>query len=422
MAVSSADVDAWLAARATPTPGGTPDTIPSSTPEAVRARSRPYALPPDLEQGISPETAEYLGTPEGRAEFPLSSAAARVISGIPAMVGAFPGYGYRGAELAMGDPQTRAAVLAQVLRESGAQGQQIAQQLQSPVGSADWYEGMLNTGMMAVPPIGEMIGGLGEEARPPVQAAIPDAWLPARGLQPGGAPPGAPGAPPSSNLAPLSSLGPSSTTLISPSALAMGISGAGYEPVSGPVGPTAQRAPFLPPVPEMSVPPFYQPTISGPQYDPVAAAQYQQATAAQMQPLLAAEYQFKRNGQPVPPNLSAAIREGQKNLEQGFQQPPQTGVNYASPITSAGALSQLPLRPSMAQAPPLRPAVAQLAPVRESPMGVSQGTTIPPGDFPYAGITPASGPPGPPGPAQPGVTTPPEPGAVSSPEATARRA
>src|SRR5215471_2693956 len=227
------------------------------------------------------------------------------VQGIPGMIGQMPRMSLEGYKLAAGTPEQRSATIAKALAEAEAMGQQNVADLQSEPGSVPWYRGLINTGMMALPAAQELIPGLRgapevpDVEAPPVQqppsAPIPDPWVS----------PGAQIPPPD----PWSSGAP----------LADAIQQAQQAQVAQALNPLQPESPVAPPQ-------FFQPTPTGPAYDPVAAAQFQQQAMAEAQPLLAAEYQFKKNGQPVPDNLKAAIKANEEKRQTGYQPSPPPPV------------------------------------------------------------------------------------------------
>ncbi len=99
-------------------------------------------------------------------------AAVDVAKGIPGFVASLPGYAYKGMKIASGvTPPARAA--EELLKEAAPMGAALAKDLQSPVGSREWYRGMIQAGLMAAPGLELAREGIKPEItpveKPPIQ-------------------------------------------------------------------------------------------------------------------------------------------------------------------------------------------------------------------------------------------------------------
>lgn len=146
------------------------DLIPSNSPA-------PAVTFDDLiPQGGQPENTDTslpaLGgmLPKGIQEGILDTA-----KGLVGGVKQLPGMAYQGAKFAAGGSQEKLQVAAEALKEAIPMGEQIAKDVQSPVGSREWTRGVLQMGMMATP-AAELFGELrspSEIESPPIQTEAP---------------------------------------------------------------------------------------------------------------------------------------------------------------------------------------------------------------------------------------------------------
>jgi hypothetical protein len=101
----------------------------------------------------------------------LAGAATELAKGIPGMVAAIPGQVYQGAKFAAGGSQERAEVIGEALRQGVPMGVQVAQDLQAPIGSQQFFRGGLQAALFAAPAVGELSGALGL-VRAPIPAEV----------------------------------------------------------------------------------------------------------------------------------------------------------------------------------------------------------------------------------------------------------
>jgi hypothetical protein len=105
----------------------------------------------------------------------LRGAVQDVVYSLPGMVSQLPKMAYQGLKFAAGGAQERAQVGTEALTEAVSQGQQMAADVQSPLGSRESFRGIANLGLMAAPVVGEVLGEaalLGK--KPPIQGeALP---------------------------------------------------------------------------------------------------------------------------------------------------------------------------------------------------------------------------------------------------------
>src|SRR5258705_11382012 len=101
----------------------------------------------------------------------LRGAIQDVVYSIPGMAAQVPKMAYEGLKFAVGGPQERAQIGEQALTEAVAQGNQMASDVQSPLGSRESFRGIANLGLMAAPAIGEALGeaALLGRTKPPIQ-------------------------------------------------------------------------------------------------------------------------------------------------------------------------------------------------------------------------------------------------------------
>jgi len=78
-------------------------------------------------------------------------AAGDVAKGIVGGIAQLPKVAYEGIKFASGGPQERADVLKEALGEAIPMGQQIAKDVQSPLGTRESFRGLANVGMLALP-------------------------------------------------------------------------------------------------------------------------------------------------------------------------------------------------------------------------------------------------------------------------------
>jgi hypothetical protein len=109
-----------------------------------------------------------------------------VVYSIPGMAAQIPKMAYEGLKFAVGGPQERAQIGEEALTQAVVQGQQMAKDVQAPLGSRESFRGLANLGLMAVPAIGESVGELAMAGeKPPVQARpqIPEGQITDLGQQ-----------------------------------------------------------------------------------------------------------------------------------------------------------------------------------------------------------------------------------------------
>ena len=134
------------------------ESVPSLPQQVVTPTQFAEYIPPSAVSGAELNRMAEQEIPQHPVLENIAGAVTDVARGVPGMISQIPEQAYQGIKFAAGGSQERVQVLGEALKQAISQGQQIAQDLNAPVGSREFARGAINLGMIGLPAVGELAG------------------------------------------------------------------------------------------------------------------------------------------------------------------------------------------------------------------------------------------------------------------------
>jgi len=134
------------------------ESVPSLPQQVVTPTQFAEYIPPSAVSGAELNRMAEQEIPQHPVLENIAGAVTDVARGVPGMISQIPEQAYQGIKFAAGGSQERVQVLGEALKQAIPQGQQIAQDLNAPVGSREFARGAINLGMIGLPAVGELAG------------------------------------------------------------------------------------------------------------------------------------------------------------------------------------------------------------------------------------------------------------------------